>query len=667
MALSPRLRALGGLFNQLFSPSGVPLAGGYKVVSWNARGLFALDKAVRRKKLRFLDHILRRVQILHVQETHGSAACIDQFLFYHARKFWIRGSFCENAAGGVITFISKELAPTSLQVLFEPIVPGRVARTEVLGNHSSQTHWNIHNYGLSPADMAVSRSEFTKDVARSRRSPLVDLLFLLGDLNSRNSSTSLFPYLNSSQVGVTDAELAPDGRLFFMQDLLDELLELTQPLPTHYWPPTATGAAIDRAFTSVPVCLVPVALWNFYIYEDPYSLYTEGISDHAPIVLEVRNRTGMHRDSQPISKDILTSEHFRFFHDILFENFRLAHLDPLERLFAHKLVIRRAAKLAREKLQDLERETPEGTVKILTTITRIFWSQDHVLARRLIGRSPVARQHLAISGRVVSFRDPVLFNNSVVEARNLLIRTQLEQAPLEKNKSNKGQLLSRLAKLWVPFKKNLIIAGIRSKGTVHRGACMFDALADAWAPTFSWKPIDQNAALKVLELASRNIPLPPPELLDATPPTNDTYDIYMKRLRDSGTGPDGLPYSAWAATGQRGTDTLRGAGDVLNSVPDDSLERDSFLLEFNASFIHFAPKGEEEADVHEVIRNEMDARPLSLKNTDNKIITGAHVVPFRAFAKNHTHKYQRGFVPGRNFLGNVVDLDAAARFFQCML
>ena len=69
--------------------------------------------------------------------------------------------------------------------------------------------------------------------------PLGDLLFLMGDLNSRNVNTSLFPYLNSSQVGVNDAALAPDLRQFFMQDLLDELLELTQPLPTHYWPPTS--------------------------------------------------------------------------------------------------------------------------------------------------------------------------------------------------------------------------------------------------------------------------------------------------------------------------------------------------------------------------------------------------------------------------------------------
>ena len=86
-------------------------------------------------------------------------------------------------------------------------------------------------------------------------------------------------------------------------------------------------------------------------------------------------------------------------------------------------------------------------------------------------------------------------------------------------------------------------------------------------------------------------------------------------------------------------------------------------VEFNYSKICFAPKGDTPADSIEVLRAEADCRPLSLKNTDNKIITGVIVERFRAFSETHTHKYQRGFVPKRNFLNNVVDLDAAARIF----
>ena len=57
---------------------------------------------------------------------------------------------------------------------------------------------------------------------------------------------------------------------------------------------------------------------------------------------------------------------------------------------------------------------------------------------------------------------------------------------------------------------------------------------------------------------------------------------------------------------------------------------------------------------------------LSLKNTDNKIITGSSIYKFRHVAQGNTSFLQRGFVPGRNFLENVVDLDAAARIFSTL-
>ncbi len=88
------------------------------------------------------------------------------------------------------------------------------------------------------------------------------------------------------------------------------------------------------------------------------------------------------------------------------------------------------------------------------------------------------------------------------------------------------------------------------------------------------------------------------------------------------------------------------------------------LASFNASLLVFLPKGEFEGDATEVIRSEMDNRPLSLKNTDNKILAGIQVRAFRRHAIRNTNIIQRGFVPTRNFLENVVDLDSASRIFS---
>ena len=124
---SLRLPALSGLFNLLFSPSGAPLDGDFRVASWNARGLFHGDATIRRRKIRFLDRVLKLAGVVHVQEAHGSQAAIDQYLFFHSKRFRIFGSFLESAAGGVLTFVSKKLAPNFEDVIFVPTVVGRVA------------------------------------------------------------------------------------------------------------------------------------------------------------------------------------------------------------------------------------------------------------------------------------------------------------------------------------------------------------------------------------------------------------------------------------------------------------------------------------------------------------------------------------------------------------
>jgi len=84
-------------------------------------------------------------------------------------------------------------------------------------------------------------------------------------------------------------------------------------------------------------------------------------------------------------------------------------------------------------------------------------------------------------------------------------------------------------------------------------------------------------------------------------------------------------------------------------------------IAFNASSTIFLIKGELEEDQVEVIRDPSATRPLGLKNSDNKIVTGVTIEKYRSDMQASTHSTQRGFVPGRQLSRNVLDLDAAAR------
>eukprot|EP00972_Heterocapsa_arctica_P091837 13544880-Heterocapsa_arctica.AAC.1 len=68
---------------------------------------------------------------------------------------------------------------------------------------------------------------------------------------------------------------------------------------------------------------------------------------------------------------------------------------------------------------------------------------------------------------------------------------------------------------------------------------------------------------------------------------------------------------------------------------------------FNDTMIVFAPKGEELEDALGVVRAPQDTRPLGLKNSDVKAISGAA----HSSVKHDLHKCaslpQNGFIAGR--------------------
>ena len=85
--------------------------------------------------------------------------------------------------------------------------------------------------------------------------------------------------------------------------------------------------------------------------------------------------------------------------------------------------------------------------------------------------------------------------------------------------------------------------------------------------------------------------------------------------------------------------------------------------EFNYSNMVFPPKGEKAGDDEELQRNPSETRPLNLKDTDAKLIAGAHVLALRPAHKAWSLPQQRGFVPDRQLANNITDADAALRAF----
>ena len=62
-----------------------------------------------------------------------------------------------------------------------------------------------------------------------------------------------------------------------------------------------------------------------------------------------------------------------------------------------------------------------------------------------------------------------------------------------------------------------------------------------------------------------------------------------------------------------------------------------------------------------VMREALETRPLTCKNTDIKTIARCTASSVSSACKNTIHSSQKGFVAGRQLLQNVVDIDTSAR------
>ena len=215
-------------------------------------------------------------------------------------------------------------------------------------------------------------------------------------------------------------------------------------------------------------------------------------------------------------------------------------------------------------------------------------------------------------------------------------------------------MAARLSRIWVKIDKQLQLSGVRVDGEIIRSEPQKTiALGASWQATFNPKPYDVAAADTLLA-QSGDI-----GGYEDVPPTTifDYMEAHGIGKNGSRPGPDGIPYVAWASAGPIGDDTLYTTDKSIRNGREPPPN-------FNESGISFIPKGEEEADPVEIIRNANDNRPISTKNTDNKVIIAVNTYKLKDRYSANTHSTQRGFVGGRNFLGNVLDLDSASRIYS---
>ena len=242
----------------------------------------------------------------------------------------------------------------------------------------------------------------------------------------------------------------------------------------------------------------------------------------------------------------------------------------------HKDIIRLAAKKVRNLMLIENPDSMFSRNLVCNTLARIIWTNDVSLAKTLIERNSFISEHISIDENTVSIAEPTIFSGKVAEFKTKLFeaqRQELETALGPGTHTGKRRFfsrtltLARLASLWTPFNKKVILSGLICSTGVTRGPdAIVAGLGQQWAPTFAAKVFDVRAAEDFLRAHPCSY-----SFVDAGVPNIANYLEYIRHAKHSAPGPDGIPYAACAAGGDAGAVTLDGVGSALRrGVPPPS-------------------------------------------------------------------------------------------------
>ena len=613
---------------------------------------------MRIQKIQKFKLLCKQSTILSLQETHATLHEFSAALAESLREFAYFASACPDnpCAGGVATCVKKHEYPPDATFDFQDLIPGRVIGLKICFAGKTIWHLNAHNFDFSLSDLgALCRWLSTAGAAASADPDNVAAL-AAGDWNFDDvyrAAQRLLPNAASAPTKHSATNSRALGRA------LEAYTEVRSKEATHYNAANETLSHLDRQYACIPAWIFTHCYVSAQVLDDPTALSQRGISDHAPVAFAISVKKPSEHRACAIPNIICTDPRYKRLHHSYCLAADLDSLEPAARWCLHKDIILECAKRTRnEKLAEADLNSTYSAMTCATIARLVLYNKTDT-ARIISGRSALAAKHLVVSDGYVKFRDQATFEHEFAlhKARTndqeLRALQELHRITPTTNFRRKSRALEQRSKLWKSGARKLVLSGIsQHDGTVAQGSDMTSALQQSWAPTFQKLPDPdmQSLAFKFFEpyvqdLSSIWTSIPPPP--------STMFSNYSVFVKPSSPGVDSLPYSAWG--------TPEG-GRTLQGVFFESAAGRLVDLSWNDQAMVFITKADADDDAEgHVVRDALDTRPLGLKNTDNKTVGGVGNRILRGTLQQGVDRWQQGFIPGRNFLGNVVCLDALSR------
>ena len=180
---------------------------------------------------------------------------------------------------------------------------------------------------------------------------------------------------------------------------------------------------------------------------------------------------------------------------------------------------------------------------------------------------------------------------------------------------------------------------------------MARVLRDHWGEVFRAKPTEPQVLMEWLEGGNRRLWFPQIPEFEVQIEREHVLQA-IKSAKNTAPGPDGVPYAAYKDSDV----AARILHNATTALTDDTVMTPDDL---NEAFLACLPKKPERREGDLDVFKAKGTRPLSIGNTDNRLVSSAlRITVFDRLAA-WISAMQRGFITGRSMLQNVLEVDLA--------
>ncbi|CAK0845876.1 unnamed protein product, partial [Prorocentrum cordatum] len=315
----------------------------------------------------------------------------------------------------LVFFNSKAVPAGNFTYKFGILVSGRAAMLTCADISKGITAklLNAHNYNWDESHFSAIAAKMGEAHAKAHPESHEEhhrYSVAIGDFNISDQPVYSYDTPTATWSAATPHARA-DGNANAWRQLFRTMTEFPTGQPTRFSKATRTASAIDRAFISTDEHALLHNDISYEINREAVALSNARLSDHALVVLRLRETTVKPLGERAMPSLIFKMPRYRHHNETFYNLSSIQHMGVEGRWRATKILMREAARLTRDEAQQCRKDdisdfARQGRLITARAISRAVWQNNTPTAELLIATTTLGKEQLLIHDTMVALLDP---------------------------------------------------------------------------------------------------------------------------------------------------------------------------------------------------------------------------------------------------------------------